>query len=282
MTNYQNIETTPANLDEHRAVKAWAKLFPPSREPIRVVILKPEHKTSSVYRLEGLGPSGSAVIAKRKRIGSMAIELTIYREILPQTGLRTLECYGFLDDPDPGFGWLFLEDAGDRKFNFDDPEHRALAAEWFATLHGSAARYARAKDWLPSRGLKHWRKTVSRACETIQLSLANPAFSPDDLRILQAVLSYGQSVLLHWGRVEEIGKKMSETVVQGDFGPKKGGVGEDSDRLYLFPIDWDWAGWGVAAADLSHTDIAVYWSIVHRQWPSLQLAAVKKVANLGR
>ncbi len=39
---------------------------------------------------------------------------------------------------------------------------------------------------------------------------------------------------------------------------------------------------GVAAADLSHTDIAVYWPIVHRQWPSLELAAVKKVANVGR
>src|SRR6266568_7021649 len=107
MRNPQTFEVGQANLIEHRAVKAWARLCPPSREPIRVTVLKPENKTSSVYRLDGLGPSGSAVIAKRKRIGSMALELTIYREILPHTGLRTLDCYGFTDDPDPGFGWLF-------------------------------------------------------------------------------------------------------------------------------------------------------------------------------
>jgi len=107
MDTPRTVEAGQFNLHEQRAVKAWARLSMPDREPTRVVILKPENKTSSVYRLDGLGPSGSAVIAKRKRIGSMALELTIYREILPHTGLRTLDCYGFTDDPDPGFGWLF-------------------------------------------------------------------------------------------------------------------------------------------------------------------------------
>ena len=283
MRNPQTFEVGQANLIEHRAVKAWARLCPPSREPIRVTVLKPENKTSSVYRLEGVGPSGCAVIAKRKRIGSMALELTVYREILRHLTLRTLDCYGFIDDPDPAFGWLFLQDAGDRKFDFNNSEHRALAAEWFAGLHGGAARHsASAKYLLPSRGLEHWRKIVLLACDIVRRSLVNPAFSADDLRILRAILSRGEVILLHWDRAQELCQPMPETVVHGDFCPKNARVGDSSNGLCLFPIDWDCAGWGLAAVDLSHTDINRYWSAARLIWPGLELATVEKFANFGR
>src|SRR5258708_2930727 len=220
MGNHPTTDREQANLLEHRAVKAWAKLCTPHMAPTRVVILKPEDKTSSVYRLEGLGPSGSAVIAKRKRIRSMALELVVYREIFPHIGLRTLNCYGFSDDPDPNFGWLFLEDAGDQRYDFNDREHRALAAEWLAMLHTAAAQDALGKYWLPSRGLEYWHEIVSLACDTIRLSLANPAFRADDLAILHVILSYRLPILLHWDEVEKICQTMPETLVHGDFCPK--------------------------------------------------------------
>jgi dTDP-4-amino-4,6-dideoxygalactose transaminase/2-polyprenyl-3-methyl-5-hydroxy-6-metoxy-1,4-benzoquinol methylase len=282
MRNYQTIEAGQANLGEHRAVAAWVKLSTRHVSPTRVVILKPEDKTSSVYRLEGLGPNGAAVIAKRKRIRSIALELVVYREMFPRTALRTLNCYGFTDDPDPTFGWLFLEDAGDQRYDFNHQGHRALAAEWFAMLHTGLAQEAMGKYWLPIRGLEYWHSVVSLACDTIRLSFSNPAFSGDDLAILRAILSYGESILLHWNQVKMVCQAMPETLVHGDFCPKNVRVRAGADTSHLFPIDWDCAGWGIAAADLSHTDILVYWSAVRRQWPSLALDALRSFANVGR
>src|SRR6266571_7858299 len=134
----------------------------------------------------------------------------------------------------PRLRLAFLEDAGDQKFDFDNPEHRSLAAEWFAVLHGGAARYARAKDWLPSWGLEHWRKIVSRACETIRLSLANPASSNDDLQILQAVLSLWPVGPASLGPCGKNGQTMPETLVHGDFCPKNARVRKDSDSQISF------------------------------------------------
>src|SRR6266851_2055694 len=282
MPNYQTIEAGQANLGEHRAVKAWAKTSTRQVAPTRVVILKPEDKTSSVYRLEGLGPNGKAVIAKRKRIRSTALELVIYREIFPHIGLRTLNCYGFSDDPDPNFGWLFLEDAGDQRYDFNDREHRALAAEWLAMLHTGGAQDAIGKYWLPSRGLEYWHNIASLACETVRQNLGNPAFSANDLTILHAILSYSEVLLIHWSQVEEICRLMPETLVHGDFSPKNARIRAGANGLHLFPIDWDCAGWGTAAADLSHTDIVAYWSVVRQRWPGLELDAVKRFANVGR
>ena len=75
---------------------------------------------------------------------------------------------------------------------------------------------------------------------------------------------------------------MPETIVHGDFCPKNARVGDSSNGLCLFPIDWDCAGWGLAAVDLSHTDINRYWSAARLIWPGLELAAVEKFANFGR
>src|SRR5690348_971622 len=113
MPNQPLIDAEQANWLEHGAVKAWAKLSAEHVQPTRVVLLNPEDKNSSVYRLEGLGPGGVTVIAKRKRLETLRLELEVYRDILPHVPLRTLRYYGLIDDPDLKFGWLFLEDAGD-------------------------------------------------------------------------------------------------------------------------------------------------------------------------
>ena len=61
-------EILPENLREHRAVKAWSRLEPRCVGPEKIEILKLKTKTV-VYRLVGLGPGGSAVIASdRSRI----------------------------------------------------------------------------------------------------------------------------------------------------------------------------------------------------------------------
>src|SRR5258708_4477717 len=116
-----------ADIARHPAVEAWRRLGGGGEDPRQVFVLKPEKKRSAVYRIEGAGPGGMAVIAKRGRAARLATELLIYREVLPYVPAVTLQCYGWLDDTQPGFGWLFLEDAGEERFSGTNAEHRALA-----------------------------------------------------------------------------------------------------------------------------------------------------------
>ena len=58
------------DMEEHQAVKAWAELAPRQVIPKRLIALKEHRKLSSksaVYRLDGVGPAGSAIIVKRCR-----------------------------------------------------------------------------------------------------------------------------------------------------------------------------------------------------------------------
>src|SRR5260370_31672920 len=157
MPEYTAIEAAETDLLEHPAVKAWGKLTPTHARPPRVVMLKPDKKRSAVYRLENAGPTGSSVIAKRTRLTNIAIELHVYREVLPRLPIRTLRCYGFVEDQDPAFGWLFLEDAGDERYSSGNDEHRALAAEWLAVLHTSDAKHGMDIDCLVCRELGYHR-----------------------------------------------------------------------------------------------------------------------------
>src|SRR5712692_2829505 len=282
MPNDATIDAEQSNLLEHPAVKAWARLRSERVEPASVLVLKPEKKRSAVYRLENAGPAGSSLIAKRGREANLAIEVAIYREVLPHLPFRTLQCYGYTPDQDPGFGWLFLEDAGDEKYSSGSQEHRASAAHWLATLHVSAAAHAGAKASWPDRGVNYYRRIVSLAQDTVQQSLDNPVLSLDDVTVLKSILSHCEVLLSHWSQVEEACHVMPQTLVHGDFSAKNVRTRRGQNGLELFPLDWDSAGWGTACADASQTDVVAYWSAVRHHWPGLSLDDVRRFANVGR
>src|SRR5213593_5205747 len=107
------IEAPPERLSEHRAVKAWAALNPERVEPESIEILKFKRleSKSAVYRLNGVAPDGSAVVAKRCRAVTASVERMIYEEFLPQVPLPAVRYYGHVDEPGGAFCWLFLENA---------------------------------------------------------------------------------------------------------------------------------------------------------------------------
>jgi hypothetical protein len=75
---HASLEILRFDLLTHPAVKAWAKLRSARVESGGIGILK-ETDTSAVYRLEGVGPADSAVIAKRCRqtTGVVALALAV-------------------------------------------------------------------------------------------------------------------------------------------------------------------------------------------------------------
>src|SRR5439155_5712278 len=99
MRNCTAEEVLPANLAEHRAVKAWSQLEPERIEPETIDILRLTRKKSAVYRMNGVGPTGAAVIAKRCPTRTASVERLIYEAVLSRLSLPALGYYGFVPEP---------------------------------------------------------------------------------------------------------------------------------------------------------------------------------------
>src|SRR5438552_6863479 len=154
-------ETLPERLVEHRAVKAWAALNPERVVPESIEVLKFKRleSKSAVYRLNGVAPDGSAVVAKRCLAVTAAVERAIYEEFLPHLPLPALRYYGHVDEPGGEFGWLFLENAGGLEYSPRDAGHRSLAARWLATIH-AAAFGTGLETRLPARNANYYLQLV--------------------------------------------------------------------------------------------------------------------------
>lgn len=288
MPKQATTEIIRANLLEHPSVRAWRALQPGRVEPEGIEVLK-EREKSVVYRLEGVGLGGSAVIAKRCQTAIAAIERTVYEEILPSLPITALHYYGFIVEDDK-FCWLFLEDAGSERFSPFAEEHRALAARWLGLMHTSAARVA-ATTRLPDRGPGHYLEHLRSARRTILRNLTNPLLHADDVVLLQTIVAQCDVLELRWSEIEKSCDGMPSTLVHGDFRPKNVYVRTNEVGTALFPLDWETAGWGVPAADLAPArrlhpippfDITVYRSIVQARWSSLDIPAIQRLAIVGK
>jgi aminoglycoside phosphotransferase (APT) family kinase protein len=267
--------TTP---EGHLAARAWQETQPGRGEPERIDTLQVEKK-AAVYRLHGVGPGGSAVIAKWCRTTIAAIERTVYEDILPHVPVTALHYYGSAPQDDE-FCWLFLEDAGEEHYSPYSKEHGALAGRWLGLMHTSAARIAAAAR-LPDRGPSHYLEHLRSARHAVQRNLANPALTGDDVTVLQAIVAQCDLLESRWSRVETCCEGLPSTLVHGDFRPKNVHVRTDQAGLTLFPLDWETAGWGVPAPDLVGVDLGAYWTVVRECWPTLDLQAIQRLANLG-
>jgi hypothetical protein len=277
----QSERTEPESIETlDRKKRAWIKFQSERVQPEITDMLK---RKRFIYRLKGVGREGSAVIAKQCKKGDGMLQHTIYKEILSRLPIPTLCCYGFVEEPSGELCWLFLEDAGTDVFSFRIREHRTLGARWLRLLHTSAVRVA-ATARLPDRGLDYYLEHLQLARDTIQRAVIDSTLSPDDLVVLESIVSQCNVVEASWSKVERFCDRMPQTLVHSDFRPANIRVRNGRTGMALLPFDWEGAGQGIPAADLAQleqTDLAIYWSVVRRSWPYLGVQDIQQMANLG-
>jgi hypothetical protein len=244
-------EILPKNLREHRAVQIWSGLQPERVEPEKIEILKRKRKTV-VYRLVGVGPGGSAVIAKKCLARTGAVERIIYQELLPRLPVPALRCYGFLPEPEGEFVWLFLEDAGTHVYSPANEEHRALAGAWMATVHGTRIS-ADLQALLPDRGPGYYLQLLRSARATLLARVDNPALSAAEVTLLRTLTAQYNLIEEHWEELEKDWEGFPSTLVHGDFVIKNLRVRTGATGPALLVFDWEMAGWGVPATDLAQS-----------------------------
>ncbi len=264
---------------EHRAVVAWRTVKSASALPKTILQLK--DGKSAVYRLVGVGQAHSDVIAKRCEASTGVVERTVYEDILPRLPVSGVRYFGAAEEDGGEFIWLFLEDAGDEGYSPAADEHRSLIGRWLAFAHTAATALQPAVQ-LPERGLEYQKEVLRRAREIVSESRGNPVLAADDARLLEKVLCHSAAMESHWEEIETICDAMPRTLVHGGFDPKNVRVRRSTSGPELLPFDWEAAGWGVPAADLSRADIVAYLSTIDGRWPRLDRRAVERLANVGK
>src|SRR6266700_3777796 len=115
----------------HPAVRAWQQLDPERVVPDRITPAKfkpnKPRPNLTVYRLEGVGIDGAAVIAKRCTREAGRIERAVYERILPQVPLAGPRYYGTVprspEDPAEDGCWLFIGGIHGEKYDRLSPGH---------------------------------------------------------------------------------------------------------------------------------------------------------------
>jgi aminoglycoside phosphotransferase (APT) family kinase protein len=275
--------TITTGVARHPAVAAWRDVCG-SRVLPECVQVVAERASSAIYRLVGVGPRRSDVIAKRCPSAVGALERTIYQDVIRHLPVTAPRFYG--SKPDDGGCWLLLEDVGARRYSASNEAHRALAGRWLGRMHTEAARCPAASGaarQLPDGGPGRYLEHLRAACEAVERNLSNPALRPADVALLTRVVAGHRQLATRWdGWVAVACAGIPATLVHGDFRPKNAYVREDARGTQLFPIDWEMAGWGIPAADLTRVDLRAYSAVVRERWPDVDLDAVERVAAFGQ
>lgn len=269
------------NLRQYPAINAWLKLHPERKVPQRIQILERSGPSRIVLRLTGIGNSGSNVIAKRTPQNTALIEREIYEEILPKLPLPMLQYYGSAKEERSKYYWLFLEDVSGEKYNPDIIEHRLAAAKWFGIMNTSVFDCSVPSN-LPKRWPEHYLELLIVGRNTILSNISNLLIQPGDLSLLETVVNNCDHLSYIWEQIASVCEGIPPTLVHGDFITKNVGIRSNHNGITLLPFDWEKAGWGNPAEDISRVDIPTYWDTVKDVWPELSLQAFERLANVGK
>jgi aminoglycoside phosphotransferase (APT) family kinase protein len=278
----------------HAAVLAWSQLRPDRVEPERLEILKGlKERTGSrrIYRLVGVGPGGSNVIAKQSGRDHALREHTVYEHVLSHLAVPVPRYYGCVMTGSDETCWVFVEDVGNERYSVDLEEHRRAAGRWLGVLHTTAAGLV-AEGPLPVHGPSHYLANLRHASKRLRKHIADPALRTDHRAQLSMLLERCDELQLRWHRVDECCDRMPRTLVHGDFSRKNIHVRLLRSSETVMPFDWGEAGWSVPCIDLArspspkrgfaaHVDLDAYWAVVREHWPDVDLSSVQRWARLG-
>jgi hypothetical protein len=256
---------------EHPAVRAWRELGRRHTRPVAVELRK-ERKKSAVYRLLGAGPGGSTVVAKYCNGQTGEVERLIYEEILPRLDVTALRCYGSLPRGDGG-RWLFLEDAGEGRLSFENPEHRALAAAWLAKMHVGAAELSEIQR-LPDRGSAHYIAQLREGGKRITRGARNRALTKPQRRLLSELGALYDRLAACWPALETLASPLPPTLVHRDLLRSNVRLRDEPGGAVVLVLDWEMAGRGIPAVDVLKVDLQTYLDEVRSAWSLDREAAV--------
>jgi aminoglycoside phosphotransferase (APT) family kinase protein len=277
----------------HPAFAAWRCLHPQSPPPRAIVTLK-ERSQKGAYRIDGVGPEGKSIIAKRAVRRRALVERTVYEQLLPQLPVRCADYYGHVDEQATPITWLFVSFVDGEPYTATKSEHRILAGRWLAQLHETSSAIASAAAGLPERGPGAYLVRLQNARDRIVQNLDNPVLDAKHRSMLTVTVDQCNLLESYWDQIDHSCARAPRVLLHGDFAPKNMLVVDDQDEPYLMPFDFGSAGWGVAADDLAQpaddsdrrwwvgADLEAYRGTISNCWPELDAQTLSVLGKIGR
>lgn len=276
---------------DHPAVLAWREVNGTSRAPTKVEELNPrrakkQSPKSRVYRLHDALGAEIAVVAKLCKSKTAELEFEIYDQILPRLTLRSTKSFGALFEKVGTHSWLFLEDIGNVRYCWENPQHRWSAIEYFAVLH-SECQYFNSVNLLPDGGTVRYLAHLDSAVNKLKSCIANPVFRSDEVDLLKKLYRICSILTDSRGIIEDMCEDWPKTLVHGDFNAKNARV-QCQSSIDLLMIDWEMAGFGMPGPDLSaismwgdYEAVRNYHRLTRVAWAHLTLEELLAMARLG-
>jgi len=267
----------------HPAVMAWERLTGRAAAATHVSVLK-RGRHSQVYRLHG-ALDGHAVVAKRCPAETARIERTVHEQVLPGVPIPRLRWYGFLQDEDPAFGWLFTEDAGDEAAS---RSHDALIARWLGTVHAADAE--RARRLLPERGPAQYLAQLRAGRARLGAHLARTPLSAGVRALFERIVSHCHAIEARWPEIEAACATLPPVLVHGDIKRKNLRPWYRRGREELLVLDWELAGWGSPVPELERLSVDIAGGgasalarlyLEHAGWRGIGPRDVERLAWIG-
>jgi aminoglycoside phosphotransferase (APT) family kinase protein len=280
MSEKYKVRVVHEDCAEHPAVLAWGEFSGRMIVPERIEVLCAKGK-SRTYRLFGAGPSGTSIIAQwASRTRKAAVELIVYEEILPHLPVTAPRFYGFKAES-PEHAWMFLEDVGSERYADTDQVQRVLAARLIGMIHSAASGVPAVRS-LPDAGPPRYLNYLRMNRETIAANVVNPFLTAGEVEQLQRLIADLDALESDWSHVERACVGVPRTLVHCDFRPKNAFVRQGRNGLEILPLDWETAGWGPPAVDLTRIDLPAYTAVIQAHWrPAVRLEDVERLAAVG-
>jgi hypothetical protein len=239
-------------------------------------VLKERGRSRGVYRLSLA--SGQSIIAKRGHPLKLETERYIYEKALPTCGATPLEFFGAVAG-EAEASWIFIEAACGVSFDREDPEHRVLAARWFAGVHtcpwSECTRRA-----LPRKDVHGYRDLLDRVrARLAHVRASNSGLPPDGIATIAELEARLRDLSRSWSAVEKSHTSGPNTIVHSDIQPKNMVVSPAGE---LMVFDWEHCGFGDPSRDIDRClDVDAYLEAVVGHWPWITRARLERMASMG-
>jgi hypothetical protein len=251
-----------------------ARVIVPDFDPVECEALK--RGKSDVFAIRGVG-GHAPLVAKCGTADTIAIEHQV-GTWLASAPFSTVVTRGTTKARQADRAWLVSEHVEGEPYDRSFPIHRRLAGTWLRDLHVWSASVAR--PHLPSRDLAYHRNVVHKSCATLAATLTHGCVrTVHDRSTVRALEKMGRAVLGHWSNIQAILCVLPATLVHSGIAGKNVRVVPDPTTPAVLAFDWEQAGWGCPAADLSMVDVDSY--AVRARQGGIEVPDVHRMAAIG-
>jgi thiamine kinase-like enzyme len=241
---------------------------------------KQAHLKSAIYLVRVHGFSEKTIVAKRSRTSSADVERTIYESVISCLPLTAPKLFGFVHEPSVDYSWLFLQYIPGVPLLLEQEQHQRAAARWLATLHAlTAARET--PNTLPHRGTAHYLRSLMEARQVLT-RLPKSWNTGSFAEVPASVAWHLDQILADWSGIVASVAGLPESIVHGDFVSKNVRVIDREGHMEVYPFDWENAGVGLPAVDLSGIGAVPYEHAMQELAGGLSKDGVHRLALIGK